>query len=210
LTGSRDVAVSTISARPVPWDAATEKFSFFRDSRCELEKSVEVRMLPTIIDIEASGFGRRSYPIEVGLAMPDENSHCFMISPPDHWTFWDKEAEAVHGINRELLQEHGWEPVDVGNRLNQPLAGQRVYSDAWSHDISWLGKLFELIQVPQLFQLDSLRTLMSEEQVIHWHPTKDTVIGELNLNRHRASSDARIIQETFKRTRTLVDLKSVI
>jgi len=167
-------------------------------------------MLPTIIDIEASGFGRRSYPIEVGLAMPNGKCHCFIISPPDHWTFWDEEAEAVHGITRELLIEHGRDPIDVGNSLNQLLLGQRVYSDAWSHDISWLGKLFDLIQVPQLFQLDSLRTLMSEEQVIHWHPTKDAVIGELNLNRHRASSDAMIIQETFKRTSTLVDLESAI
>jgi len=167
-------------------------------------------MLPTIIDIEASGFGRKSYPIEVGLAMPDGKTHCFIISPQDHWTFWDEEAEAVHGITRELLMEHGREPIDVCNSLNQLLLGQRVYSDAWSHDISWLGKLFDLIQVPQLFQMDSLRTLMSEEQVIHWHPTKDVVIGELNLNRHRASSDAMIIQETFKRTSTLVDLESAV
>ena len=142
--------------------------------------------------------------------MPNGKSHCFIISPPDHWTFWDEKAEAVHGITRELLMEHGLEPVDVCNSLNQLLLGQRVYSDAWSHDISWLGKLFDLIQVPQLFQLDSLRTLMSEEQVIHWHPTKDVVIKELNLNRHRASSDAMIIQETFKRTSTQVDLESAI
>lgn len=167
-------------------------------------------MLPTIIDIEASGFGRRSYPIEVGLAMPDGKSHCFIISPADHWTFWDEKAEAVHGITRELLMEHGREPIDVGKDLNQLLAGQRVYSDAWCHDISWLGKLFDLIQVPQLFRLDSLRTLMSEEQVAQWHPTKDAVIEELNLDRHRASWDALIIQETFKRTRALADLESVI
>lgn len=185
-------------------------FSFIRVSRCELEQFVEVRMLPTVIDIEASGFGRKSYPIEVGLAMPDGQSHCFIISPPDHWTFWDEEAEAVHGITRELLMEHGRKPIDVGNDLNRLLVGQRVYSDAWSHDISWLGKLFDLIQVPQLFQLDSLRTLMPEAQVVHWHPTKEIVVRELKLNRHRASSDALIIQETFKRTRNLADLKSAV
>ena len=142
--------------------------------------------------------------------MPDEENHCFIISPPDHWTFWDEEAEAVHGITRESLREHGRDPIDVGNALNQLLAGQKVYSDAWSYDISWLGKLFDLIQIPQLFQLDSLRALMSEEQVVHWHPVKNMVMEELNLNRHRASSDARIIQETFKRTRTLADLESVV
>ena len=31
--------------------------------------------LPIIIDIEASGFGRGSYPIEIGYHMPDGESY---------------------------------------------------------------------------------------------------------------------------------------
>ena len=38
-------------------------------------------MAPIIIDIEASGFGRGSYPIEVGLVLPDGTPHCFLIAP---------------------------------------------------------------------------------------------------------------------------------
>lgn len=34
----------------------------------------------------------------------------------------------------------------------------------------------------------------------NWHKTKDQVIKDLDLSRHRASYDAWIIQETYKRT----------
>ncbi|MCW8921697.1 MAG: hypothetical protein OQL17_02915 [Sedimenticola sp.] len=157
-------------------------------------------MLPAIIDIEASGFGRNSYPIEVGIILSDQKSFCNIIRPADHWTYWDEAAEEVHGISRELLLEKGKPPVEVADKLNQLLRGTKIYTDAWSHDISWIGKLFELTEIPQLFSLDSLRSLMTEQQAALWHPTKEQVIAELNLTRHRASTDAFILQETFRRT----------
>ncbi len=36
-----------------------------------------------------------------------------------------------------------------------------------------------------------------------WHQVKAEVIAELNLQRHRASNDALVIQLTFQRTRAL-------
>ena len=57
-------------------------------------------MLPCIIDLEASGFGRGSYPIEVGLCLGDSSSHCFLVRPEEDWQHWDPEAEKVHGISR--------------------------------------------------------------------------------------------------------------
>lgn len=38
-------------------------------------------MYPIIIDAEASGFGRDSYPIEVGVALGDASRHCYLVSP---------------------------------------------------------------------------------------------------------------------------------
>ena len=64
-------------------------------------------MQPIFIDVEAAGFGRGSYPIEVGLAMPDGQSYCYLIRPEPEWTFWDDKAEAVHAISRDILQHHG-------------------------------------------------------------------------------------------------------
>ena len=156
-------------------------------------------MIPAIIDIEASGFGRRSYPIEIGVVLPDRESHCFIIRPPEHWDHWDSAAEAVHHIPRSLLLDKGLPPEEVAARLNQLLSGETVYSDAWCHDLSWLGKLFDICGQPLLFRLEGLRYLLSEAEAALWHPTKAQVLEELRLHRHRASSDARVLQETYLR-----------
>jgi hypothetical protein len=162
-------------------------------------------MIPAIIDIEASGFGRHSYPIEIGVVMANGARHCYLVLPEASWTFWDKSAEAVHGISRQLLQEQGQPVGQVGRLLNRLLAGTTVYTDAWSYDTSWLGKLYDAANLPQLFRLESLRKLLSEEQAALWHPTKDQVMQETKLERHRASVDALILQETWKRLCLPVD-----
>lgn len=41
---------------------------------------------PAVLDVEASGFGRYSYPIEVGYALPDGRVFCTLIRPEPHWT----------------------------------------------------------------------------------------------------------------------------
>ena len=155
---------------------------------------------PLIIDVEASGFGRGSYPIEVGVAMPDGETYCMIIRPEDDWLHWDEEAEGLHGISREVLQEHGRSPLEVAEHLNQWLADELVFSDAWGNDSSWLGLLFDCAGIGQHFKLESLRKLMTEEQAEHWHDAKDRVIVESGFRRHRASSDALILQETFCQT----------
>ena len=83
-------------------------------------------MVPAIIDIEASGFGNGSYPIEVGLALPDGSTHCFIIRPASNWTHWDSSAQAIHGISRETLIESGKPPPEVADSLNRLVAGQKV------------------------------------------------------------------------------------
>lgn len=45
--------------------------------------------------------------------------------------------------------------------------------------------------------------ILKEEQMAIWSEIKNEVIGDLALQRHRASVDAFIIQETFARTRQL-------
>lgn len=156
-------------------------------------------MAPIIIDIEASGFGRGSYPIEIGLVLPDGTPHCFLVAPARNWTAWDEEAEKVHGITREILTSYGRPLTEVAWRLNELLHGKTVYSDAWSFDMSWMGKLYEAAHEYQGFRIASLYELISEEQAVQWADTKQAVIEDLDLRRHRASGDARILQETWRR-----------
>ena len=104
---------------------------------------------PIVLDIEASGFGRDSYPIEIGYVLPDGGSYCTLVRPEANWTHWDPEA-----------------------------------------------------QLSPSFHIENLRALLSESEAENWHTIKDQVSRELNLRRHRASSDARLLQMTLMRLRT--------
>lgn len=160
--------------------------------------------LPAIIDLEASGFGRGSYPIEVGFVSADGSLFCSLIQPDPSWSHWDASAEALHGISRELLFRHG-RPLDwVAQQMNQRLAGQTVYSDAWGHDYSWISRLFDCAELVPAFRLQDLRTLLSEAEAGVWDQTLRQVRQEQQLQRHRASSDARVLQLTLLRIKQLV------
>lgn len=155
-------------------------------------------MLPVFLDIEASGFGKGSYPIEVGFILPDSKTYCTIIRRQPDWTHWDEQAEQLHGISREALNEYGSDVVDVAKNLNYWLHGQVVYSDAWGNDCSWLALLFECAGISQQFRLETLRRLLTEAQAELWHTVKDQVIAGAESGRHRASTDAKILQQTYQ------------
>ena len=110
------------------------------------------------------------------------------------------EAEAIHGITLGLLRQHGHSVYEVANTLNQNLFGTTVYSDGWVVDKPWLIELFSAAGISMGFTISSIETLLDEYQIEIWDETKQQVINALNLTRHRASSDAKIIQETYMRT----------
>ncbi|MEQ9326602.1 MAG: hypothetical protein RJQ21_04835 [Rhodospirillales bacterium] len=65
----------------------------------------------------------------------------------------------------------------------------------------WILRLFEAVRQPNRFTVSSLEMILTEPQMEIWHETKDRVIRDLDLKRHRASNDALIIQQTWVRTR---------
>jgi len=164
-------------------------------------------LTPAIIDLEASGFGRRSYPIEIGIALASGQTHCFLIKPHALWTYWDNNAERVHGISREILDSRGREIIEIATSLNELLYGQTIYSDGWGMDMSWLGKLYELAGIAQQFRLAQLQALFQPQQYERWHDTYKQLQNDLKLKRHRASADALLIQQTFIHTREQFDTK---
>jgi hypothetical protein len=150
--------------------------------------------LPAILDIEASGFGRGSYPIEVGFITSEGALFCGLIRPEPDWRHWDGAAEALHGISRELLQRHGRPAPWMAAQLNEWLAGQTVYCDGWGQDYPWLARLFDAAGQQPSFRLDDLRRLLSEAEAQRWRGVTDSVRQRQRLTRHRASSDARVLQ----------------
>jgi hypothetical protein len=167
-----------------------------------LAASATTISLPTVLDVEASGFGRNSYPIEVGFVLPDGHTFCTLIRPLEHWTHWDPQAAMTHHIPRPLLEKRGQSVEEVARRLNTDLRGQTVYSDGWANDYSWLGALFDAADMTPSFRLENLRKLLTEAEAERWHSIKAQIGSERGAQRHRASADARLLQLTYQRLRT--------
>lgn len=157
---------------------------------------------PTVLDVEASGFGRNSYPIEIGFVLPDGHTYCTLVRPEPHWSHWDPHAEGLHHISRHLIETRGLAASEVAHMLNARLAGQTVYSDGWANDYTWIATLFEAAGMSPRFRLENLRALLSEHEAEHWHSIKAQVNAERGPHRHRASSDARVLQLTLQRLRS--------
>ncbi|WP_321419477.1 hypothetical protein [uncultured Desulfobacter sp.] len=156
---------------------------------------------PYILDVEASGFGCESYPIEIGFVLEKRNRYCSLIAPADHWTHWDMAAQNTHHISRETLMKYG-NPLDhVAQELNRILNGLTVYSDGWVTDKPWVTRLFSEAGIRQTFSISPLECILTGPQMEIWHTTKNSIVSAMGLTRHRACSDALIIQETFYRTR---------
>ena len=158
-------------------------------------------MRPNIIDVEASGFGTESYPIEIGFVMGSGKRYSTLIRPHEGWNHWDETAEKIHRIPRELLIKRGKPIKDVATQLNKMLRENTVYSDGWVVDKPWVSKLFYTARIPQRFFLSPLELILSESQMEVWHTVKQRVTRQIKKKRHRASIDAFIIQETYFQSR---------
>lgn len=167
-----------------------------------LDASIERPSAPAVLDIEASGFGRNSYPIEVGYVLPDGESFCTLIRPEPEWTHWDPAAEDLHHIPRDLALSRGRSVVEVARLLNERLAGRTLYTDGWANDYTWLAALYEAAEMAPGFRIENLHALLREGEADRWHLVKQQVSEELGVQRHRASADARLLQLTLQRLRT--------
>lgn len=152
---------------------------------------------PNVIDIEASGFGSTSYPIEIGVVTGNGSRYCRLIKPYSQWCHWDKQAEQTHGISRELLFEKGLEGRIICSELNRLYANQTLYCDGWVVDYPWMICLFEHAGVAMQFRMSAIELLLEEQQLALWQVTKQRIETILDLPRHRASNDAVVIQRTF-------------
>ncbi len=163
---------------------------------------------PIIIDIEASGFGKSGYPIEIGFICDKAQTWCALIKPQLDWQYWDKNAEHIHHISREILEVHGKPAREIAQILNVKLRGKTVYSDGWAHDFVWMAQLFDSAQLVPTFKLEDLRKTLNIHQEAYWHEIKNQVITDLKAQRHRASIDAKVLQMTWLKTRELATVIS--
>jgi hypothetical protein len=154
-------------------------------------------VLPCVIDVEASGFGRGSFPIEVGYVRGDGSAYCSLVRPEPDWLMWDGRAEHLHGLTRELLHAHGRPVTEIAAQLNDGLAGADVYCDGWAHDYTWLAVLFDAAGRRPLFRLRHIHDLLGPDALARWDPTCTAVRAAHPVRRHRASHDARVLQRAL-------------
>lgn len=163
-----------------------------------LKQTMTSHLYPAFIDFEASSLDLvASYPIEVGICMPDGKLHSWLIQPHVLWLDWSDSAEAIHGISRETLRQEGRPISEVAAALNRLLTDQ-VFCDAWTFDSFWLHRLFKTARVRPRFQLESISMLLDEEQREQWSETRQRVISRLGLPVHRAANDALILHKTWE------------
>lgn len=154
---------------------------------------------PAFIDFEASSLDLiASYPIEVGVCMPDGSLHSWLIQPHVLWQDWSESAETIHGISRARLQQEGTPVGEVARALNR-LLPEQIFCDAWTFDSFWLHRLFRAAGETPEFQLESVSMLLNPAQVRQWSGTRQQVIADLGLPVHRAANDALILHKTWER-----------
>jgi len=152
------------------------------------------------IDLEASGLGPESYPIEVAWVNAESGDQdSFLIDPGtvQGWEFWDDFAEEMHGIDRAQLAAEGVSAAAACRRLNQALAGTTPVCDAYDFDFFWLSRLFESQGVAMAFRLRGAQSLLTPEQLSRYEQ-----LSSAQSRSHRALDDALDLVRLFKQLRT--------
>lgn len=155
----------------------------------------------SFIDIEASGFGAQSYPIEIGVLTADGREYSRLVKPLGHWQHWDQNAQFVHGITRAAIEQHGADALDVANELNELLRDSVVYCDAWVLDKPWLDRLFDSVHVRRQFRISPIEMLLDEDGWDEWGNIKSQAEKSLGIKPHRALHDVKLISEAYRRVR---------
>jgi hypothetical protein len=156
-------------------------------------------MTPIIIDIQASGQDREAYPIEVGLVLADGTRHCHLVAPARSWRQWERASEKEHGLSCALLETHGRPVGEIAWRLNALLGDRTVYCLHPGLVTAWLDRLFTAAHGERTFAIAALSGLLGPQQQAQWDTVRREVREGLVLSRRRASRNAWILQEAWKR-----------
>lgn len=156
------------------------------------------------IDFEASCLPKhgRSFPIEVGIADGD-TARSWLIRPHRDWWGWDwtDEAQALHGLPRDRIDQEGW-PVDaVLEELDRTVRGRRVVADS-RIDQYWLDTLAAAAGRPAPFAIGHVTDILDETHASEAAITRAVAAANAAYPiRHRAASDALWLATVIGRVR---------
>ncbi|MEM9013855.1 MAG: hypothetical protein AAGB02_01995 [Pseudomonadota bacterium] len=151
------------------------------------------------LDVEASGLGARSWPIEIGWCFLETEPVSVLIKPHEKWPLeeWEKTAESLHGVSMETLIMDGQFAGDVCDQLNAALGGKRVFSDSPDWDSFWLYRLFDAAKKRQNFTLDGLGAVFSRFSPEQIDAFVEVVTAQFP-RRHRAAADCLHMRALYR------------
>jgi hypothetical protein len=150
--------------------------------------------LPPILDFEASSLSDTSYPISAGLVVSG-HVYYWIIKPQPDWVDWSLQSQAIHGLKRSFIEEHGVPARQVYAEMIDKLVGHKViYSDAPEWENLWLRRLgvFNL-------RVADIGELIGNYQRDGFSRELITTFASKNLTQHRADHDALAIALTIQK-----------
>lgn len=141
------------------------------------------------LDFESSGLHPDSYPIEIGICGPGYE-YDTLIKPVSRWTHWDYNAEDMHGLSRELIEEEGFEATSLCLLLNERFAGLVLWADS-NLDAMWMAELFEASGIVPLFEVKNILSLIDQSKL------PDYLEGLDDGVEHRALADAKALRQCW-------------
>lgn len=153
----------------------------------------DLRDIPPVLDFEASSLSDTSYPITVGLVVKGI-IHYWIIKPKPDWVDWSLASQAIHGIKRSYLIDHGIEQDEVLREIHEALRGiTTTYSDNPYWERRWLSQLGELD-----VEVQDIKELVPTELHAEWKDVMQAQFKIYNLMPHRADHDALAISLALK------------
>lgn len=151
-------------------------------------------VLPPILDFEASSLSDTSYPISAGLVVAGQ-VYYWIIKPESDWIDWSLQSQAIHGLKRSFLEEHGVPVRQVYAEITEKLNGHEViYSDAPAWEGLWLQRLgaFNL-------RIADIGELIGNDRHEGFSSELAKTFANNKLMQHRADHDALAIALTIEK-----------
>lgn len=161
-----------------------------------------------VLDFEASGLGKGTFPIEVAVVDVDTTeTRSWLIRPTRVWAtsgIWDPVAEGLHGISRETLLAEGVSVEAVCAELAEAVAGRSVVTDGVAADSAWLATLYAAVGLEPPCRLEPVGPLMGDLTSSGGLASAGEIEAAMDVARqqfphvHRAANDARRLTECLR------------
>ncbi len=150
-----------------------------------------MKLVRTVLDVEASAKSWFGYPVEIAFASTWEDGQItteFSFIRHDVWLDhlpWTQEAENLHKLSKEFLVRAGRPVLEVAHWLNQRLDGMEgLVGDEL--DMEWIKRLYKEAGIEPSFTLRLIKDAFPEFCLLP-EEVKD----------HRAAPDAAQVSQTL-------------